>query len=71
MMKPRLKKDNQLLAAVREKDLNGARLLLKKGADANTKDFVGLTPLHWACLNDGCLEMAKLLALPHSMCQRL
>jgi ankyrin repeat protein len=35
--------------------------LLKKGADPNTKDKKGRTPLHWAAPYKGHVEVVKLL----------
>jgi ankyrin repeat protein len=37
-----------------------AKALLEKGADVQAKDYVGETPLHWACLN-GHHDIAAML----------
>ncbi len=50
---------DELVAAVRKNDLDGARDLLQRGADVNEKNPHGITPVMWAEGVD--VEMVRLL----------
>jgi len=52
--------DDELLKAARNGDLIEVRIALKNGANPNTKDIDGRTPLHWAA-QGGHVEIVKLL----------
>ncbi|RXG69477.1 Protein phosphatase 1 regulatory inhibitor subunit 16B [Armadillidium vulgare] len=51
--------EDRLFNAVIEGNIEEAAKLLKEGANPNTKNYEGLTPLHQCCI-DGNIEMAKL-----------
>jgi ankyrin repeat protein len=41
--------DRELIRAAKENNLPEVSRLLSVGADVNAKDYIGHTPLHWAC----------------------
>ncbi len=54
--------NSQLIEAVKDGDIGRVRVLIAKGANINTTDDKGGTPLHWAAYY-GRKEIAKLLLM--------
>jgi ankyrin repeat protein len=54
--------DRELIDAARENNLPEVRQLLSVGADINTTDDDGETPLHWACYNSHVAVVNELLS---------
>ena len=52
--------DDKLLEAARNGDLIKVRIALENGANPNTRDYRGLTPLHYAA-KEGDVETVKIL----------
>jgi ankyrin repeat protein len=54
--------NSSLIQAVKDGDIDRVRLLIAQGADINTRDNRGGTPLHWAVYYNR-KEIAKLLLM--------
>ncbi len=54
--------NSQLIQAVKDGDIDQVKLLIAKGADLNTTDDKGGTPLHWAAYYNR-KDIAKLLLM--------
>src|SRR6266850_1878867 len=55
-------KDNQLIEAVKNGDLQALEMLLGSGANPNQQDAVGWTPLNWAAGKGDATMVGLLLA---------
>ena len=51
-----------LFAAIATQNLDAVHFLLQNGANKNTVDKQGSTPLHWAAMH-GCGQIARLLVI--------
>ena len=55
-------KDNQLIDAVKDGDLQALEMLLRSGANPNQQDALGWTPLNWAAGKGDATMVGLLLA---------
>ena len=58
--------NEQLIDAARAGDLARVEQALQNGANVEATDDTGVTPLHWACLIQGHLDIVQYLLTSHA-----